>query len=119
MSGTGSKLSQLQKRVLRDLLAWVEHARGRENVASADMHAPVVWLRGRGSKARADSAAFSRAVVRLERRGLLVRSSHTEGIPQPHPRAGKVRMALDEPAPRRATHLILTPAGEEVAKRLT
>ncbi len=83
MCGTGSKLSQLQKRVLRNLLAWVEHARGRENVASADMHAPVVWLRGRGSKARADSAAFSRAVVRLERRGLLVRSNLVSGIPTP------------------------------------
>lgn len=109
---TGHKLSWLQKDILCVLLA---HLGGRPQPLGG---VRVKAIRERGLTP-ADRAAFSRAIARLERRGLVIRSNSTSGLPAGHPRAGRVRVRIEEPAPRRTDHLILTPAGEEMAKRLT
>jgi hypothetical protein len=70
-------------------------------------------FRARGSGG-ADRAAYSRSLLRLECRGLVIRSNGTTGLP-----TGGIRTRADQPAPRKTDHLILTPAGEELAKRLT
>jgi hypothetical protein len=116
-----AKLSRLQKDILRRLLAWYEQLRAHPVRGS-----PVaVWgvrltdFRRRDRKDASSRAAFSRALARLERRGLVLRINGTNGLPDGHPRRGSVRRSLDEPAPDRADHLLLTAEGEEAAKRLT
>jgi len=76
---------------------------------------PLSCLRGQGaSKRRADSAAFSRAVRRLEARGLVLRINRSRGVPP----SGRIRQSALEPAPRRSDCLVLTSAGEQAATRL-
>ncbi len=111
-----AKLSALQKDILRCLLVHVRWMDG--NGGRALWGVSVKGLREKGVS-RSDSAAFSRAVRRLEARGLLVRTSCASGLPAEHERHGYIRLKREEPAPRRADHIILTPEGEEAAKRLT
>jgi hypothetical protein len=79
---------------------------------------PIRRLRDYGSdRGRSDSAACSRALKRLEQRGLIVRSNQTTGLPKGHPRGGYVRMAVDEPHIR-TDMVLLTDAGRTEAERL-
>ena len=69
-----------------------------------------------GAWSRADAAAFSRSVRRLEQRGLLFRDNEARGVPA---LGGMRRTTLAEPPPLRTTHLKLTDAGRALAQRLT
>jgi hypothetical protein len=73
-------------------------------------------LRPRGVSP-ADRAAFSRALKRLEARGLIVCSNTTSGIPS-GPRARYIRTSADEPHGR-TDSLFLTDLGRETTERLT
>jgi hypothetical protein len=72
------KLSALQRAILADLLAYyrnVESA-GDDFVKSELKHrgVPLMWLRGRKRGwSNAQSAAFSRSLLRLEFRGFVLR----------------------------------------------
>jgi hypothetical protein len=83
------KLSRLQKKILGDLLAWP-----KEGVRLDSLRRP--------HPSRSDSAAFSRALRRLEARGLLVRKTY---YPRP-------------PGTGHTASLVLTNAGRRVAKRV-
>ena len=76
---------------------------------------PLCRLGTKGEpKSRADSAAYSRAVRRLEARGLVLRINRSRGDPT----TGRIRGSAREPAPGRSDCLVLTESGEEVAHRL-
>jgi hypothetical protein len=118
MSSGEKRLSALQKDILIRLLTRVLGQRAAK---------VPPWISGPGIRlshirpkgvARAKSAAFSRALARLERRGLVVRNNVATGIPT-GPLKGRQRVKAEEPPPRRTDHVILTPAGEDAAKRLT
>jgi hypothetical protein len=63
---------------------------------------------------RAVSADISRAVARLEKRGLVIRQSANHGSPD----SGKVRTSPDSMPPIRCTHILLTTEGRAVADAL-
>ena len=100
----GRRLSPLGEAILK----WVY----REERSWRDDIWGVPWRPSRvGVETRTAQAVVSRAVQRLERRGLLIRQSQ---------RSGPVyRRSVADPAPRRATHLLLTGPGRELAERLT
>jgi hypothetical protein len=111
------RLSNRQRDILRRLLADVQHGEASEPNDPLTPHCMAVRsLRGPGPKSAADSAAFSRALRRLARRGFIVLCNFTNGV-QRGPNAGKVNI---DPADKhaRADHLLLTPRGSEVAGRI-
>jgi hypothetical protein len=112
------KLSSLQKQILGNMLACIRsHERGGDDYGEIVQLRRVPWslLRPQGQpKDRADSAAFSRAVRRLELRGLVLRLNRTRGDLS----TGRIRSSTLEPAPRRSDCLLLTEAGEEVARAM-
>jgi hypothetical protein len=111
------KLSKLQKVILRRLSAYVRQCRAEglqdngPGLPRGVLFVPMKWLRAGASKTKSESAAYSRALRELEKRGLLIRSNLHSGMHR-GPRAGAIRVSLDEPAPARSDHVILTPAGE-------
>jgi hypothetical protein len=111
------KLSRLQKQILLKILQIVRQPQEYGDDFSEIgryRRVPVLYLREqRHPKSRGDSAAFSRAVRRLESRGLVLRINRARGDA-----TGRIRKSASEPAPRRADCLVLTKLGEEVAKRL-
>jgi len=119
-----AKLSKLQRSILHDL-AFYE--REIERIAPTSLPTvqrfgvPLRWLRPRKHeqhRTRADSAAFSRAILRLEWRGLVIRSNAVSGMPHSaaNPeREGVIRQKADEPHERRTDHIILTLAGRKAA----
>jgi hypothetical protein len=91
---SGYKLSEMQKDVLY-CLWWANQVGEEEDFWG------VRWLRIRSeSPTRAQSAAYSRAVRRLEQRGILVRRNQYTG------------------RPRRLTHLALTDLGRVTVRGL-
>ena len=117
-----SKLSDLQRSLLANLLAWERWARtlpdGLGRLLALRDGAPVTWLRGRPQRgihthSRANSAVFSRALLRLEQRGLLVRTNVRSGMPD----SGKVRRSSGLPHGR-TDHVFLTDEGHRVAEAL-
>ncbi len=112
---THKKLSRLQKEILRRLLANAERERRHPRPGELKNCFPLKDIFQPG-RTPAEAAAVSRSLLRLERRGLVVR---TEFANPGRGRGGGIRGRADDPPPARTTHLILTPAGEEVAKRLT
>jgi DNA-binding MarR family transcriptional regulator len=68
------------------------------------------WFQDRTA---ADRAAFSRALRRLEQRGLVVRTNYSRGLPDG---SGWARQRADQPAPVRSDHVILTDQGRAVAE---
>ncbi len=106
------KLSGFQKNILYVLLEHVEEGK-RRNYQSLSIGMPVKEIRDKGVS-RADSASFSRALARLEKRRLVICNNVRSGLPQ----TGRLRCSLDEPPPLRTDHLILTPEGEESATRV-
>ena len=97
------KLSPLQ----RTLLLWLycEHRDG------GWLHDRIHW---RSSGSAAAIAARSRALRRLEQRGLVLRVNCSTGVPG----TGFVRKIISE-LHNRTTHVEVLPAGVELAKRLT
>jgi hypothetical protein len=116
-----AKLSKDQRAILRALLRYVEWAesRGWRSSRGFDRIAvPMRWLRPRGAAySRAASACFSRSLLRLEGRGLILRSNTTSGVPS-GPEAMRVRTRADQPLGRTEC-ILLADEGREVAKRLT
>ena len=123
----GRGLSSLQVNVLQSMLHYYRHVEKhgsewlkrmlREHVEGV----PVKWLRGYGQgRRRSDSSAFSRALRRLEQRGLIVRSNHSTGMPVPKdsPLHGLKRTSADQPH-RRADQIVLTEAGRTEAERVS
>jgi len=113
-----TKLSRLQKQILLDLLRVIrrheKRAEGFPEIARW-RRVPVFALRRTAEpKSRADSAAYSRAVRRLEARGLVLRINRCRGDPT----TGRIRSSARQPAPARSDCLVLTKRGEEVAKQL-
>jgi hypothetical protein len=111
----------LQKDILRCLLPYHQWMHSKDtNYPAAMLHqgVPIARIRRKGVS-RADSAAFSRALRRLETRGLVIRTNVQSGSPGDDEEWGTIRLKMEEPAPKRADHIILTPAGEEIAQRLT
>lgn len=108
-----SGLSRLQRELLARLLVYDDRARAG-TPQFGYWGVPVKWLRREGDRTRSGSAAFSRALARLEARGLALRSSQNSGVPS-GPRKGYIRTSPDEPAPRRADLVVLTDAGREAA----
>jgi hypothetical protein len=78
-----AKLSRLQRRILAAMLRYVEWAEQHQGRDIRGRHPiPVKWPRKDGHyKTRADSAAFSRALRRLETRALALRSNVSSGMP--------------------------------------
>jgi hypothetical protein len=113
-----AKLSRLQKGILLALLQVIRRheKRAEEFLENARYRrVPVSVLRSSDApKSRADSAAYSRAVRRLEARGLVLRINQTRGDPE----TGLIRGSAREPAPARSDSLVLTTSGEEAAKEL-
>jgi uncharacterized protein YfaT (DUF1175 family) len=98
-----ARLSAQQQHILRCVYAY------EERVRAAGTDDQQAWLAAWGMPlrqrhgpdwTRADSAILSRSLARLEERGLIIR-----------------RNAVSER--NRTTHILLTEAGREVAKRLT
>jgi len=108
-------LSDLQRSILLRVAEATEWARPRmTDVALRCLEAQGVslaWVRRGMDKTPAGRAAFSRALKRLERRGLALRANRTSGLPE-GPRKGYVRETVDEPH-RRTDVVKLTPAGLE------
>lgn len=93
-SKAARRLSEAQRQFLRDLLTYYTRgAAGPFGVLLADLRH---YRREGSQRTRADSAAFSRMLASLERRGLIARHSWTGG--------------------RRTTDLVLTPLGRQVAE---
>ena len=120
MRNPTSKLSKLQKSILRRLLNYVRRRRAEGLKKSARglprgvFLIPMKWLRAKADKTKSESAAFSRALRSLEKRGLVVRSNVRTGIHRGR-RRGEIRVSLKEPVPLRSDHVILTPEGEATA----
>ncbi len=107
------KLSRVQKRMLLDLLTCTRQVElhGGETARNELRFWGVRWsvLRRNLEKSPAVCAAHSRALRRLERRGLVVRSNDNSGVPCTGKRAGQTR----------TTRVRLTDLGRGVAESLT
>jgi hypothetical protein len=103
------KLSRLQRSILRRLLhwwAWI-HADERRARAYMPFGIPLTKLRPYLQyRDPADRAAFSRALRRLEARGLIIRVNGTSGCPDV---GGRMRTSPDQ-SHRRTDHILLTEA---------
>ena len=112
-----SKLSKLQKAILQRLFAYVAQRRAEgcrdsgPGLPAGLLFVPMKWLRLGVHKTKSESAAYSRALRGLEKRGLVIRSNLRSGMHR-GPRRGAIRTSPDEPAPARSDHVILTPEGE-------
>lgn len=116
MDANGRKLSKLQTWILFYLwerTSWVEKT-GNDFANRMLEIGAVRWHPGRfhAKWTAADRANVSRALQRLEARGLVIRNNDRTGI-------GPARTSREQPAPSRATCVKLTPAGRTIAKRLT
>jgi hypothetical protein len=113
-----AKLSRLQKQILLNLLQIIRrHENQSEDFPEIVLRrrVPLAALRTTDQpKSRADSAAYSRALRRLEARGLVLRINRSRGDPA----TGRIRGSAQEPPPRRSDCLVLTARGEEVARQL-
>jgi len=108
MTDPTTKLSKVQ----RDLLAFLyaEHIAGG---AGPGYGGCIHW---RTKATNSGRATLSRALCRLERRGLLLRLNFTSGMGERHDFA--MRQSKDDPH-NRSTHIKLLPAGVEIGKRLS
>lgn len=122
-TATATKLSRLQERILAALLCLCRQVEERGNdFAKTDLAVwgvPLQWLRGKrqvgvSDYTPADSAAFSRALVRLEQRDFILRSNQMSGVPS-GPGAGRARTSKEQPHGR-TTHVRLLDAGRKMAE---
>jgi hypothetical protein len=98
-------LSQHEKTFLKKLLAQKAHL---------GLGASTKRLRAKERKTQSTNAAFSRMLLRLEKRRLIVRSNQATGVPG----QGLIRTRPDQPMVKRTSHVILTPLGKAVAEQL-
>ncbi len=102
-----SHLSLLQRQMLVWLAAQpAESAEGRIAWRAVETGKPWAGL---------SAATVSRALRRLEERGLVLRQSSSEG----HPTASGWRTSVQQPFSGPTTHVQLTPAGRALAAQLT
>jgi hypothetical protein len=103
------KLSRLQRSILRRLLRWWTWIQSDEGRARRYKHFGVPLLKLRPYLlywSPADRAAFSRALRRLEARGLILRVNGTSGCPDV---GGRMRTSPDQ-SHSRTDHILLTEA---------
>ena len=113
MTTADAKLSQLQRSLLLSLYGpCVDFT--PEQAASDPAFLHFGCRLKLNTAGRSDSAAVSRAMRRLEDRGLLLRQNQSTG----NPATGQCRHTAAEPH-NRTTHVRLTLAGLDAAKRLT
>ncbi len=122
-----TKLSYLQKWALKMLLEdhvagvqWDEEFK-REHPQERGLHdqtkiwgvhwKPKKWM---PQMSRSDSVNLSRAIARLESRGLLIRQNQHIGTPDAH----RARTTPQSVPPVRCSHILLTESGFEVARAL-
>jgi hypothetical protein len=115
------RLSPIQQAVLRQALDYLRYLESQGNEVALLLAArdgvPLSWLRGYGNgRSSSDRAAFSRALKQLERRGFIIRTNVSCGIPS-GPQAGQIRHSVHAPH-RRTDQIILTYAGRAEAERL-
>jgi len=109
----GSGLSRLQKHILVTLLANYQAVeRNGNGYALQDLSGWGIRCRTEGT--RAQQASISRALRRLEQRGLILRQNQASRSPG----NGGLRHTAEDPHDRR-THILLLPVGREIAERLT
>ena len=102
-----SGLSKLQKRILLGLF--------QDFRAAVPTGYPPDYLRWRTTGEPAVSASLSRAMRRLEARGLVLRQNYTSGMGGAY--GGRLRQSQADPH-NRTTHVQILPAGLEAAKWL-
>lgn len=120
----GRGLSKQQQDILLDLLRETNrqiHRSGKPSAWGVWWYNRIPqWLRqgyGPKSQTAAYRASLSRALKRLEERGLVVRQNCIHGFPgHPEGRAGRVSKV--DPAPKRTTNVVLTAEGRAIAERL-
>ncbi len=115
-------LSPRQQAVLQEALGYLRHMEehGSEVARLLALRdgVPLRWLRGYGhARSASDRVIFCRVLKQLERRGFIVRTNVSQGIPY-GPQAGRIRHSVDTPH-RRTDHIILTDAGRAEAERLS
>ncbi len=115
------RLSKLQLYILDRLLHSYRHieATGDEQLIQSVYNTGIRLeeILGAGQPTRSQSASDSRALKRLEQRGLILRNSIVSGTPS---REGRLRGSVQELPPRRTDAIILLPPGRSIAeKRLT
>ncbi len=136
----GKGLSYLQVDILTHLLEvydWVDQ-HGNDFAKREVYHWGVRWYPSKiwdwsdwpDGYSRSVAAAVSRAVVRLEKRGLVLRNNNKSGgTPDPQPAldfwtrkpimaTGMSRISADQTPPARCVNLKLTEAGREAARSL-
>jgi hypothetical protein len=102
------KLSKVQ----RDLLAWLY----AEHIAGGDGPGYGGCVHWHTDGTDSERATLSRALRRLELRGLLLRLNFASGMGEQYDLA--MRQSKDDPH-NRTTHIRLLPMGIEIGKRLT
>ena len=123
------KLSEQQKDILASILALYERIEASGNDFAARQL--EIWGVPWRTKwlycdlTRSDHAAISRALSRLERRGLVIRQNSctgTPGLPEVYNRSiggmmpRDCRLSPEEPAPKRSDHVMLTLTGRQIAE---
>ncbi len=127
-ASTRAKLSRLQKWLLSLLLELHENGDKRDaafKVASPEMRGlhnqTAIWgVKWQPTKlfparTRAESVNVSRALARLEARGLVIRQSKMSGAPDTE----KARTSHESLPPLRCDHVLLTQDGRETANKIT
>lgn len=113
-----SGLSRLQRYLLLWTLEqteWKEAHGSREVVFWGVAYYPSrIWP----GWTKSQRVAASRALVRLEQRGLVVRDNPSTTLLVGHGALGRARRSTNEPAPKRATTVRLTEAGRAEAQWL-
>ncbi len=111
------KLSALQKHVLRHLyqcrIKQAEYE-SRPGYLAGCKHLNTFGSKWRAGGTPAQRASLSRALARLEARGLLLRQNSYTGSED-----GGCRTDKSQTPPKRTVEVLLTPLGVAVAKRLT
>lgn len=112
-----SKLSYLQRNILKWLLEATEYAEEHSRFSGALACWGVRWCPSKlfGDWTPTLAASISRAIQRLEARELVLRQNSHTGTPD----SGRARTSAADTPPKRTTNLLLTDKGREVAKRLT
>ncbi len=114
-------LSQRQQAVLQSALGYLrymeEHGSEAAKLLALRDGVPLSWLRGYGhGRSPSERVSFCRVLKQLERRGFIVRTNVSQGIPY-GPQAGRIRHSVYAPH-RRTDHIILTAVGRAEAERL-
>lgn len=118
LEAVAKKLSWQQKRILKYLVEYMEwiDEYGTEFGRGEARNWGVPWKPGKWNETweNTHAASYSRALRRLEKRGLVLRNNDISGRPD----TGEARRSMDDPH-NRTVRVLITDAGWEVGKRLT